>query len=196
MQKSTFILLVFLGVSSQIGWGCRNEDIIRPDWFDQGWGEVSAFQNGTLWSNTGASAVFIKQVDIFPCVERRVGLVFFQFSKDGLQRQLLSFTGLQPVAGQHVLTERVASDCTPVAVSASFSTSQDDGDVGKSVYSLDLSNEHYLCVTAYDSSRRLISGTFKASFIKQAKYVNDDPVKISFENGRFSTLVAEKGRFE
>lgn len=194
MQTITSILLRLFVFGILLG--CRNNEEIRPDSFVKGRGDVSALQNGMQWSNTGTTGVFIRQVGAATCAERRIGLVFYQFSPGGYQRQLLSFGDVQRFVNQYSLTDKVASDCTPVSVHAFFATVHDDGDVGKSVYSLDSTTESYLRVTAYDSSKRQISGVFKASFIKQARYVNDDPYRVTFENGQFSTLVAEKGRFE
>lgn len=194
MQTMTSILLRLFVFGTLLG--CRNNEDVRPDSFVKGRGEVSALQNGMQWTNTGTTGVFTRQVRAVTCAERRIGLVFYQFNRGGYQRQLLSFGNVPRFVNQYSLTDKIASDCTPINIYASFATVQDDGDVSKSTYSLDSTAENYLRVTVYDSINRRISGVFKASFIKQARYVNDDPYRMTFENGQFSTIVAEKGRFE
>lgn len=195
MRTTNAILSVLLVFGTLLG--CRDNEAIRPNWFIQGWGEVSALQNGTQWLNTGATAILTKELGSVKCADKRIGLVFFKFSQDGYQRQMLQFTGvIQRSAGHYDLTDRIVSDCNDSDISTFYATSQDDGDVGKSVYSMDTTAKSYLQVTEYDSVSRRIAGTFKVSFIKQAKYKNDDPSIVTFENGQFSTLVSDKGRFQ
>jgi hypothetical protein len=175
---------------------CQKDKPIRPEWFTQGWGEVSALLNGKQWTNTGATSLRVKGQLNSTC-NGYLTLHFHKFSNDGYARQLLQIDGVPAQAkGRYAVVDLLSSRCGTGSVLAGYFTSQDDGDVGKSTYSLDNILSSHLEITAYDSASHRITGRFEMAFIKQAKYQNDDPPTVQFESGQFTTPVSDKGRFE
>ena len=194
MKKTLSQIIKFCLLGTLIG--CQEDKIVRPDWFAQGWGEVSVLQNGNKWANTGATALIIKNQLNSTC-NGYLTIQFYKFSDDGYVRQVLQIDGVPPqFKGRYAVSDLHSSQCGLGTAFAGYFTSQGDGDVAKSAYSLGDATLNYLEITAYDSSSRRITGNFQLSFVKKTNYTNDDPVDVQFKSGQFTTPVLDKGRFQ
>ncbi|MCX6215775.1 hypothetical protein [Spirosoma sp.] len=177
-------------------YACKSDKEIRPEWFAQGWGEVSAIYNGGAWSNIGSAALSPNVLPGSSC-QGSLTVQIFKFSRDGYAREILQFSGIpKKQNGNYTLTSNALLGCSSDSVSATFNTFQDDGDVGKSTYKLDISQPLKLQIISYSSNDQRIVGNFEATFIKGSQFKNDDPAVIKIEAGKFDSPISIKGRFE
>ena len=178
-----FILLLFFG--------CRSSEI---DPYINGI-VTGALFNGKPWENTKLRMGFLRN-----CTNS-IEMVINVNNEQGFKRETLGFFKIPLKSGEYVVKKYLYENvvCLPDSllntknVSLSYSTSQDDGDVGKDRYDiLENSKEvNKLVISKYDGKSKYISGDFSATFLLKRK---PDGTKYYFNS--VDTIRITKARFE
>ena len=185
-MKKIIILLAYL-----LFLGCQNKDI---DPYTNGV-VTGAFFNGKPWENNKLRVGFLSKCN------NSIELVINVNNEEGFKRETLGFYKIPLKSGEYNIKKYLYENvvCLPDSllntknISASYSTSQDDGDVGKDRYDiLESSKEvNKLVVSKYDGKNRYISGEFSATFLLKRK---PDGTKYYFNS--VDTIRITKARFE
>ena len=185
-MKRIIILSVYL-----LFLGCRSGEI---DPYTNGI-VTGALFNGKPWENTKLRIGFVNK-----CYNS-IELVIEVNNEQGFKRETFGFFKIPLKSGEYTVKKYLYENvvCLPDSllntknVSASYNTSQDDGDVGKDNYSiLENSREiNKLVISKYDGKSKYISGEFSATFLLKR---NADGTKRYFDS--VDTIRITKARFE
>ena len=167
------------------------------------WGEVTGLLNGEPWVEFMTNKALNRpwHIKIYagegadrskhPCNLNTFSIVAAKFNPAGFRRERIGFHKIPNQEGIYPLTGR-GSNCEPdSSPSASFATSEDDGDVGKDYYEVLRTEESYLAVASFDPATKEIRGTFRVTFLikNRSRTLPTYPDTVRFTNGEFRTKI-------
>lgn len=180
-MRLIFLLSIILCFSS-----C-NEDDASPEKYT---GEASALKNGEEWlAKAYVDIITIPEIAAPPTFILRANV----YNEQGLWREAFDIRQFEMEFNQQkiVLNEQNFKG----QISSDFVTLIDDGDVLGDIYKLDTtSNNNFIQITNYNSSRALLEGIFNVSFILFRDDGEGDvpPEKLKFTNGKFTAKVKKE----
>lgn len=195
-----FIILVAL---SFLFLSCKKETPIRQR---PHWGEVSAMVNGESWSNfmKYESAQETWPIKIYgyegsdrsdhPCNLSTFSIMMHKLNPSGFDREWLVFAKIPARKGIYIPEGKPGSCDIDTLPSASYGTSQDDGDALKDVYELVQSENNHITITSFDPVSEEIKGSYQLTFVIQSKsaWPPDYPDTVRFSRGEFHTKIIQK----
>lgn len=161
-----------------------NEDDLTPK------GMVNVSLNGSDWP------LVVDNATGSLCIDQRNTLVFYGYGESGFRRSSLGFTNVPQQEGTYPIKALGSDNCNSDVITGSFYFLIADGDVIGDYFKVIEGDDSWLKITAYNSRKRGLKGTFQLSVAYQkrgnsGRKVPDFPDTLHFTQGEFSVVIDE-----